>query len=210
MEISAVAKQSITFQKLGGTGETITCPLPSHVPDWSDETMALMEELTPLQQTFVAWIVAGKNMTESYRLASGRMNDPSNSIAPIAHNLKKSPKIKAAIAAATRDRNFGARMDREWMLMKCMAQIEECENSTDIRRKNAIPQLIRLVAELKGEITQKHEHKIDVEPQQSDVRERMDRLIEAAERLTGFNQTRDGGGGETRIIVPPRPALGAE
>lgn len=205
-----MSKLPITYQKLGGTGAVVTCPLPSHVPDWSDETMALMEELTPLQQTFVAWIVAGKNMTEAYRLASGRMDATSQAVCPIAHNLKKIPKVKAAIAAAIRDRNFGARMDREWMLMKCMAQIEECEKSTDIRRKNAIPQLIRLVAELKGEITQKHEHKIDAEPQQSDVRERMDRLIEAAERLTGLNKARDGGGGETRIIITPGSSLDSE
>src|SRR5688500_12798450 len=107
--------------------ESVAYPDPSQVPDWSPETAALLADLTPLQSAFVQFMATGVTAAEAYRRARGR--DPGPTARNNASQLANKPHVRAAVTAALRDRNFGARCDREWMLQRLYALVCRCEMS---------------------------------------------------------------------------------
>ena len=133
-----------------GGAELVAYPDAASVPDWSPETVTLLEDLTPLQRTFVEWYVTGSTAAEAYRKASGR--DPGPTARNNGSQLLNKPRVRVAVAAAMRDRNFDARSDREWMLMNLRAVVEHCSGSGRVEDMNSLIAAIRLMARLQGEL----------------------------------------------------------
>mgnify|MGYP001599044913 CR=1 FL=1 len=73
----------------------------------------------------------------------------------LGYKMKWKPHIDQAIQACMKDRNFGAKCDREWKIRKLKAIIELCEGNPLFANKAASS--IKLLAELQGEITTKTE-----------------------------------------------------
>jgi len=130
--------------------DSVAYPDPAHVPDWSPETLALLEDLTPLQRAFIEWYVSGCSAAEAYRKASGR--DPGPSARNNGAQLLNKPHVRTAVAAAMRDRNVGARYDREWLLQKLYAVVCRCERSDRIGDMNVLIAAIRTMARIQGEL----------------------------------------------------------
>jgi hypothetical protein len=65
--------------------------------------------------------------------------------------------VKAAIDAAMKDVNFDARMDREWMLQRLQVALDKAEASDEPRDQATVVEIIKTIAELKGEIWRKSE-----------------------------------------------------
>src|SRR5947209_11748801 len=114
-------------------------------PDWSAETLAVLDDLTPLRRSFVEWYVAGLCGAEAYRRASGR--DPGAGARNNAAQLLRRADVRAAIAVATRDRNVGARRDREWMLEHLRATVEYCRHSFRAADQGTLVAALALMAE---------------------------------------------------------------
>lgn len=154
-------------------------PPPAGVPDWSPATRALLADLTPLQRAFAEWYACGYSAAEAYRRASGRGG---NMDRQSAYQVKGHPAVREAIQACLGDRNFGARMDREWKLQVVFEQVSRARQSRDPRMLALIPRFLRLAAELQGEVGQTVAPKDNPAAGKSDIRERMDRLIAQAKR----------------------------
>jgi hypothetical protein len=130
--------------------DPIAYPAPADTPDWSPETLALLDDLTPLQRAFVEWYASGCSAAAAYRKASGR--DPGPTARNNGAQLLNKPHVRVAVAAALRDRNVGARCDREWMLQKLYEVAEQCERSGRVADMNALIGALRLMARLQGEL----------------------------------------------------------
>src|SRR5687768_8747474 len=92
------------------SADQVRLPPPNSVVDWSPPTLALLGQLTPLEQGLVQWMAAGCSAAEAYRRTTG--ND-SMSARQSAYQVRSRPAVRAALAAALADRNLGARLDRE-------------------------------------------------------------------------------------------------
>jgi len=125
-------------------------PRPADVPDWSPATATLLDDLSALQRAFVEWYTAGCSAAEAYRKASGR--DPGPTARNNGAQLLNKPHVRVALAAALRDRNAGARCDREWLLQKLYAIVERCDRSGRVADMNALIGAIRLMARIQGEL----------------------------------------------------------
>lgn len=193
-------------QEIDRATKAVTPPKPARVPDWSEETMLLFAKLRPVEQAFVEWMAAGYSAAESFRRAAG-LDVTADYARQCGHRLRHSKHVAAALAGAMRDRNFGARVDREWLFAKLVNQIEECEESAEPRLRGMLPQLLTLAARLKGEIVEQHQHKVEDAREQSHVSQRIDRLIETAERALGIRQVRDAEVVRVPAEGPARPAL---
>jgi hypothetical protein len=127
-------------------------PAAASVPDWSEQTLALMANLTPLERAFTEWVATGRSAADAHRMATGRASGTS-AARQQGHKLKARPRVRAAIDAALKDRNVGARMDREWLIARTGEAIERLR--FDERRHfpaAALCRLIKLLAELQGEL----------------------------------------------------------
>ncbi len=151
--------------------------LDTSVPDWSEKTLALLDDLTPLERSFVEWYATGKTSADAYRLASGRTDFLDRSASTSGAQIKARPHVKLAIAAALNDRSFGARRDREWKLQQLGSLVDRYNNSTDPRDWDRIPPIIELMAKLQGEIVQRAEVKHEGLEQGRDVRVRIADII---------------------------------
>ena len=121
--------------------------LLGNTPDWSEPTLKLLSELSPLERRFVEFFATGRSAAESYRLATGIARP---SARQQAHKIRVRPHVQAAIAAAMGDRNLSCRLDREWMLQRLQRQIEECEESPKYSDKRLLLDAIMAVAKLQG------------------------------------------------------------
>jgi hypothetical protein len=122
-------------------------PAAEQVPDWSPETGALLADLTALERAVVEWAACGHSGAESYRRATGR---DCRSARQAANQIMSRPRVAAALQAALRDRNFMARMDREWLLGRLFSLVEECEKSGTTRAGRRLIDALRLAARLQG------------------------------------------------------------
>jgi hypothetical protein len=158
---------------------------PAQVPDWSDETLALFADLTALEQTWVEWYVVGVNAAEAYRRAVGF--DPSGGGRDYGkqygYEIRRRPRVKKAIEAALKDRNFDARMDREWKLMVIREQLEYARDSRDVRLAGNIPRLLKLAAELQGELPWRPEPPAAQLQARAGVRQRIEEILADAQRF---------------------------
>jgi hypothetical protein len=161
-------------------------PPPEAIPTWSEPTVAKLNALTALQRSYVQWVAAGYSGAEAYRRASKRTGklgaNARNNAVQIARNIK----VREAIDVALMDTNLGARMERAWMLMVLREQIDVARASDDHRRAASIPRLIRLVAELQGELPWRPP---DSRPtsvdQQNAIRIRIRQIVAEAKGLDG-------------------------
>src|SRR5690349_18602101 len=109
---------------------TVRRPRPHEVPDWGPETIRLLAALTALERSFVEWFATGMNAAEAYRMAAGREAGPGPDAArQLGYKIRARPRVRLAIDAALRDGGSGARVDREWLLMKLTQVVEVCEGS---------------------------------------------------------------------------------
>jgi hypothetical protein len=187
-------------------------PRPVSVPDWSPMTIGRLAVLKPVEYAFVHWRAAGYSAAESYRRAAGLSDDETHHAAVYAHRMGERDKVAAALASMLKDRNFSARMDREWLLQKLMTQIEACEEAADPKIRRMMPQLLLLAARMTGQIVEEHKHKVEVTDasKPGDISQRVDRLIKAAERHLGIRQVRDAENLEVRAIADTPAKVGPE
>ena len=106
--------------------------------------------LTPPQRAFVEWYSTGSSAAEAYRKASGR--DPGPTARNNGAQLLHKPHVRVAVAAALRDRNVGARCDREWKVRRLRAAIERCAADPRISAQAAVGTLVMQMAKLQGEL----------------------------------------------------------
>jgi hypothetical protein len=122
---------------------------PTDTPDWSPETLALMSGLLPVERAFVEWSSTGITAAEAYRRATG---SESAVVRQFAYRMRSRPRVKAAMDAAVSDRNFGARVDREYLLMRLYWAVERLREENTPRAGLGIARLVKLVAQLQGEL----------------------------------------------------------
>jgi hypothetical protein len=191
-------------------GDSVRYPTAAEVPDWSPATLAAFEGLTKLERAFVEWYVAGKNAAEAYRLARGADESDAEQdySRQYGYAIQSRPRVKAAVEAGLKDRNFGARSDLEWKLAKLRAAIEKCERSNDIKAQVALGGLIHKMAELQGEVRPTGE--TDGGDQRGGVRVRILEILADADRLVGSRKGPDGGPPDGPNPGPARPAVGAD
>jgi hypothetical protein len=120
----------------------------AEVPDWSEETLAKLAVLTPLEQAVVVWRVAGHSGAEAYRRATGR---DSPSARQSANQILRRPEVAAAVEAGLKDRNFAARLDLEWFIQKLHWVIVTCQDERTAGHMNTLCNAITLMARLQGE-----------------------------------------------------------
>jgi hypothetical protein len=162
----------------------VPMPLRDEVPEWSEETLKTFERLTPLERSWVEHFASGGNASEAYRRATGRKytDRDTDTSRMNARNIRTRPRVQAAVKAALKDLNFDARMNRSWMLSRLVAALDKVEESSRPRDQGNVVKIIRAIAELKGELVKKVAHSGEV-GERSEVRKRMDELIENARRL---------------------------
>ena len=123
------------------------------VPEWSPETQAALEELTPDEQRFVEYYTMGCNAAECYRRIRGvEYNDRDSDRTRIqGYKIRTRPRVDAAIKLAMKDAAFGAGMDREWMLQRLRVAVERAEACGGHNAQLVVGELIDRIAKLKGE-----------------------------------------------------------
>lgn len=114
----------------------------------------MLEALKPAHRIFVEWMSTGISAAEAYRKAFG---DVESASACACNLMRDTPGVKEAITACLKDRNFGAKCDREWKLQKLKALIELCENSPWPADRATAGKLVMDMAKLQGEITHLHQ-----------------------------------------------------
>ncbi len=129
---------------------------PPRGPEWSPETLDLLAALTPLERAWVEWFASCNNSIQAYRLATGRTDDEGMSRTNGAQ-IKRRPRVRAAVAAALKDRSAAPLMDRGYKLDVLQEEIEAARRSSDPRAKARLPKLIEVAAKLQGEIVQRSE-----------------------------------------------------
>lgn len=177
----------------------IKYPSPEEVPQWSEDTQDLLAPLTPLERSFVEWHACGMNPAEAYRKVTGyeypgREADTSRQNA---HAIMSRPRVQMALAAALKDMNFDARMNRAWMLERLNIAIQKVEASDKPEHQEIMAKLIEVAGKLKGEIGAKSDGEQSGQPQRVDVHVRVDSVLEGVAALIG---QRKGG---------PPPAIGS-
>jgi hypothetical protein len=126
----------------------------SAAPDWSERTLALLSELSPLERAFAEWYASGLSAAEAFRRAAGLPHGPApDASRQQGYKLRTRPRVKAAIEACLGDRNLGARLDREALLAKLFKVIEQCEGSDHPRDKATLVGALLVVARMQGYLT---------------------------------------------------------
>lgn len=174
-----------SLPEAGAVGRTVAFPPERSVPEWSDETLALFEELTPLERAWVEWFASCNNAIQAYRLATGRADDEDVS-RNSGWQIKCRPRVKAAVAAAFKDRSAAPLMDRGYKLTVLREQIEQARRSADPRARANIPKLVELAAKLQGEIVQRSEVEHRGDGQSVNVNVRVNAVLaEVAQLIAG-------------------------
>lgn len=177
----------------------VVIPIPTRLetPDYTPETLALLEKLAPVERCFVEWCAAGESAAEAYRRASGEDNEHAKQYG---YRLRWRVDVDAAIQACLKDRNFSARCDREWKIRKLKGIIELCEGHPLFANKAASS--IKLLAELQGEITTKtevHHHGVS---ERSNISVFISQIVAEAKGLNPGAAV-----GDSRQVVRTPPAV---
>lgn len=158
---------------------------PPRGPEWSPETLDLFSCLTPLERAWVEWFVSCNNSIQAYRLATGRQDDEGISRTNGAQ-IKRRPRVQAAVAAALKDRSAAPLMDRGYKLEVLQEEIEAARRSADPKAKARIPKLVEVAAKLQGEIVQRSEVEHSGNAQSVDVNVRVHAVLaEVAQLIAG-------------------------
>ena len=89
------------------------------------------------------------NSAEAYRKASGTDTE---SAKQNGYDIRRRPDVRAAIDAALKDRNVGARCDREWKLAQLREAIQVVAEDKCPKAQVARGKLVMQMAALQGEI----------------------------------------------------------
>jgi hypothetical protein len=188
-DISANRGDKTEWGRWGGrkpgplAAEDVAFPSATDIPQWSEPTLRLLRDLSPLQRAFAEWTAAGYSGAEAYRRASRRAD-----LGPNARNnaalLNRNPKVRVAIDAALGDSNFGALMDRSWLFAKLLNAVEKAEDSDSPRAAAVVCRLVRLVAELKGEFGRSRQPVPASTPQVAKVYEQFEEVLAQARGQT--------------------------
>lgn len=165
-------------------GGTVTFPAGEAVPEWSAETLALFAELTALERAWVEWFVTCNNAIQAYRLATGRVNEDGVSRTN-GWQIKCRPRVRAATASAMKDRGVGPMMDRDYKLMVIREQVEQARRSADPKARAGISRLLKLAADLQGEIVRRSQSDVTVTTDESPALKRMLAAIARAREVAG-------------------------
>lgn len=184
-------------------------PHPAVVPDWSEATLALFEPLSVLERAFVEWYVAGGNAAEAYRRATGAeyTDRETDSTRKMGYKLAARPRVKVAVDAAMKDRNFNARCDLEWKLSKIKKAIAKCEDMDSLQAQQAVADLTIKLATLQGEIKRDDESGLD---KRSNVRVRVLEIIAEAVGVHGGPEAANLQGPGRAAGPAAHPAVGAD
>jgi hypothetical protein len=120
------------------------------LPDWSDDTVAKLSVLTPLEQAVVAWRVAGYSGAEAYRKTTGR---DSKSARQSAAQILSRPAVLAALDACLRDRSVAGRMDLGMMLLKLRHVVDTCQQIGTLTAMRVLGDTIIKMARLRTRTT---------------------------------------------------------
>lgn len=131
-------------------------PEGHQIPEWSPETLKAFEPLTPLERAFVEWFTVCNQSQQAWRKATGRLNED-NLSRNNSYCIRHRPRVKAAIELALKDRAVGPLMDRSYKLTLIREKLEQFRESPDPKLLAQIPKLVKLAAELQGEIIEKKE-----------------------------------------------------
>lgn len=157
---------------------------PDEVPDWSDETKAAFEPLTDLERRFVMWVAADCNSAEAYRRATGaeytdRLTDSTRCNG---YAIRSRPRVRSAIDAALKDTSFGPRMDREWILRRLNVALDKSEREGS---GEACARILRIIAELKGEIVQNTQQTQNIHITVAPAAKRLAEALDLARKKSG-------------------------
>ena len=134
----------------------------TETPEWSPQTLAFLAKLTPLERRFTEWYAAGYSGAEAYRRATNRRRSQDDAARQQAFKIRTRPRVAAAIQAALNDQPVGARCDREWLLAKLRAIVEEAADSRSPSASSTALTAITLMARIQGNLgsrsVAKHAH----------------------------------------------------
>lgn len=204
--IEAIPPTAVLVDPADADGPLI--PSPDTIPDWSDETIRLLENLTNLERGFVEWMTTGRSAADSYRLASGRRFFFDKRANLSGSQLKNKPAVKEALNSALKDRGFGARFDREWKLQMLGSKAEKLSVSHDPEDTERLLKTIKLMAELQGEYVKKVEQEVTNygDPKSGDVSVRISQILVEAKRLGVDGPTEEISG--RRVVIRPSDEVG--
>jgi hypothetical protein len=104
-----------------------------------------------LERAFVEWFASGLSAAAAVRKAAGRDAGPApDASRQQGYKLRARPRVKAAIEACLADRTAAARLDREWLLQKLLAYIDDCEQRGSPRATRRLIEALQLVGKLQG------------------------------------------------------------
>lgn len=131
--------------------------LAKKLPNWSDKTLELLTQLTPLERGMVEWMTTGCTVADAYRIASNRVDFLDKNANSNAYDIARRPHVKEALDAALGDRHFGARYDREFKLQYLGGMLARLQESTDPADIDRAVNIIKLMSLMQGEIVRKQE-----------------------------------------------------
>jgi hypothetical protein len=159
-------------------------PRPDQVPDWSADTREALAALTPLERAFAQHYATGGNSAEAYRKAADcpAQDRDADTSRMNGYAIRSRPRVQAAIALAMRDVNFDARLDRAWMLQRLQVALDRAEASAAPGAPKAAADIVRIIAEMKGEIVHRSEQSVTVTAEATPAVRRLLDTFELARR----------------------------
>jgi hypothetical protein len=127
----------------------IRLPPASEVPDYSPDTLALLDELTPLERGVVEWRVANLSVAECYRRASGK---ESATAKQGGYQILRRPRVAVALDAVLHDRGSDARYDREWKIARLVRIVNECSELGTPAACQTLMKALDAMGRLQGEL----------------------------------------------------------
>lgn len=194
---------------------TVAVPEPSseEVPNWSEETLAALEELTTLERRMVECMAGGcDNAAEAYRrIKNVEYKDRKSDRTRVnAYLILARPRVKKALHLAMRDASFDDRMDRTWLLQRLQAALDKAEASKGFMAAEAAANIIEKIARLKGEITKKHEIIGDGLSKRSDVHIRILEIVTEAKGFISRTEGESDGQVVRTVVITPDASVGAD
>lgn len=184
-------------------------PEGHQIPEWSPETLKAFGPLTPLERAFVEWFTVCNQSQQAWRMATGRLNED-NLSRNNSYCIRHRPRVKAAIDLALRDRAVGPLMDRAYKLTMIREKLEEFRLSKDPKLLAQIPKLLKLAAELQGEIVEKKEVAHHGLGERSSISVFISQIIAEAKGLDPGAKAADRRKVRVKASGASQPALGAD
>jgi hypothetical protein len=119
------------------------------VPQWSPATLALLDQLRPVERMFAQWVAAGLTSTAALRRAAGRTT---RGLAQSANRMRRRPDLRAAIDACLKDASVGPRVSRAWLMDRLLIALGKAESAPGPRAAATTVRCVTLLARLQGDM----------------------------------------------------------